>query len=311
LTALLSLRPTVSRSPYSSFRRSPCLRSAVALSGEGSRIARTAGFCAKPRAMLDGTAFSARAEGEQGASDAPCRARRGGASPSGGRTPRAAVPVLSSKRRLFRPGAPSAGERFCVRPFLQSRTIHEHGRKSLGPRAYSRGYPRAVHPGSFAPFRGVAGGASRVRGVGSGLRRNPPPTGRTRWDYPEARDYPAPLVARFGLGRQEEPTWPGTRPSTSEPTSAHAERCRRLIACAASRWQARSLELHREEKRQVPGPGVSSNVRGEPSAHQLSPGCCQPVDEPSASAVPDVLLPLTRRRRSPARRAPQSGSIAR
>jgi hypothetical protein len=208
-------------------------------------------------------------------------------------------------RPLVKEAAVSARSAFCGRALLRSPvSAIENDSRARPEIAWT---PRVL---ARLPSRGTPGqlrSLSRrrwwcVTGQGSRWRPSPQPTPHRAnpVGLPRSPRYPAPLVARFGLGRQEEPTWPGTKPSTSEPTPAHAERCRRLIACAASRWQARSLELHREEKRQVPGPGVSSNVRGEPSAHRLSPGCCQPVDELLASAVPDVLLPLTRRRSSPA-----------
>jgi len=197
LTALLPLRLGLSRSPCPSVRaiRPACAGRMLFRGGEGRALPVPSASSRSREQRSSRAAFSAAPRASETASDIPCRVRHRDA---GHRGP----PSPSSRQggRLFDPGAPSAGERSRVRRLLQSRTIHEHGRESAEPRAGRLEVALAPDcPGGAASHEASPAALARLRGVGRSLGRAPPPTRRTRWDYPKTDEpeHPRrPLVAR-------------------------------------------------------------------------------------------------------------------
>jgi hypothetical protein len=142
---------------------------------------------------------------------------------------------------------------------------------ALDPVPRLRGFPRAGPPGRRLPiFWAFAGRAFRLRGVGRSLRRGPPPTRRTWWDYPKTDWLESPC--RPPLGRA------GWRSRPASGTNALDQRARTPLAldAPADRRSRDGLPedwfcaLPREEDRRAPTRGIFER-NGNLAFRRLSP----------------------------------------
>jgi len=151
-----------------------------------------------------------------------------------GRAPGPPSPSSRQGRAAVRSGAPSTGRTLARSPVSAiENDSRARSANRLDPASPDRGYPRSGRTGRRCPSRGMTGRATRLRGVGRGLSRAPPPTRRTRWDDPKT-DLPEHPVARSWrragwrrrpLPKTRMPSKDNECPPTSEPTSRSRAAC--------------------------------------------------------------------------------------
>jgi len=222
--------------------------------------------------------LSAAPRAREGASDAPCRARFGGASPSGERAPGPPSPPSRQGGRLFRPGAPSAGMRSRACRLLQSRTIHEHGRESRGPRAAGPKLPSYRTAWAAPPLSRHRRGCFTAQGSRSRPSPRPTPHQAHLVGLPQNRSARAPPVARFRAGPAGEADLARARgPRPASPRPACAGRAGSRIARATACRKAGSVRSSAKRGKTSPSPGclrtMGSLAFRLPLFHRLLPTC--------------------------------------
>jgi len=189
---------------------------------------------------------------------------------------------------LFDPGRLPPDERSRVRRLLQSRTIHEHGRESVGPRAGTPRLPSCLTVRAAPPLTRPC----RPRFLGSGesdaaSATTHPPPGVPGGLTPKPICASTLSLARGPDGWRGRPC-PGTKvplqgaeaPSYETSPRFRSRGARRRTAARATCLPGgRFHGLLREEEPGFPEPRVLSKRRGRPAFRRcFSTGCYQPVD---------------------------------
>jgi hypothetical protein len=189
---------------------------------------------------------------------------------------------------LFDPGRLPPDERSRVRRLLQSRTIHEHGRESVGPRAGTPRLPSCLTVRAAPPLTRPC----RPRFLGSGesdaASATPhPPPGVPGGLTPKPICASTP-VARSWHGRLDRPTLPRHQvplQGAGAPSYETSPRSR-LRRGAPEDRRSRDVPAGRPVPRAPPRRGArfpraqgAFERRGRPAFRRcFSTGCCQPVD---------------------------------